>query len=164
MILDFYFRKPVFWDYFIATATMSLLCYAFLKEKLILPNSEDSYMLTGDLTNIAVTMAGFILTILTVLITFKDNSKITDTNKERTIFNKFFITGYYAETLKHLKNCLKSIVVVAAIGFFIRLFLSAQYKDYFFFYNAFGLIITILTVWRCMLILTRILLLQNESK
>lgn len=163
MILDYYFRKPVFWDYFIATAIQCILSIAFLKDKLILPSSEDSYILTGDLTNISLTMAGFILTIITVLITFKDNSKI-DTVKETDVFSKFFKTPYYTETLKHLKNSLKSIIFVAASGFFIRLFFSAQYKDYFFFYNAFGLIITILTVWRCMLILTRILLLQNEKK
>jgi len=163
MILDIYFRRPLFWDYLIALASSTTVIIFYCKDKISIPDVQDSYSLTGDLTNITLTLAGFILTILTVLITFKDNSNSRIEDENEPIFNKFFNTGFYYETVKHLKNCIKSIILIAALGFFLKLFLLGGYRKYFFFYNMFGLIITILTIWRCLLILSRVLKLQKPN-
>lgn len=161
MILDIYFKKPIFWDYLISILASASLVIAYLYNKLSLPEIQDSYSLTGDLTNIALTLVGFILTILTVLITFKDNSDVNINNPEKPVFNKFFSTGYYYETVRHLKNCIKSISIIAILGFFLKLFLSTNNRCYLFFYNILGLIIIMLTVYRCLLILGKILELQK---
>lgn len=118
MILDVYFRKPLFWDYIIASISSVTIIILYSKNKISIPDVQDSYSLTGDLTNITLTLAGFILTILTVLITFKDNSKETIEDENEPTFNKFFNTDFYYETVKHLKNCIKSIIIIAALGFF----------------------------------------------
>ena len=163
MILDKYFKKPLLWDYLIAFIMAVITIVLHYKNKISLPNTQDSYSLTGDLTNITLTLAGFILTILTVLITFKDNSvnKLEDENEQT--FNKFFDTDYYYETVKHLKNCIKSIIIIAVIGFFFKLFLIDDFRKYCFFYNIFGLTVTILTIWRCLLILSNVLKLQKQN-
>lgn len=163
MILDIYFRRPLFWDYLISIICTLVTGILYLKNKISIPDMQDSYGLTTDLTNITLTLAGFILTILTVLITFKDNSANKVEEEEEPAFNKFFNTEYYYETIKHLKNCIKSIIFIAAIGFFLKLFLLNDFRKYFFFYNVFGLIITILTIWRCLLILSKVLVLQKPS-
>lgn len=163
MILDIYFRRPLLWDYIIASISVLCSFVLFKKNKIILPEVQDSFSLTGDLTNISLTLAGFILTILTVLITFKDNSGDKSNEEDKPIFNKFFGTSFYFETVKHLKNCIKSIIAIAALGFFLKLFLISDFRKYFFFYNFFGLIITIFTIWRCLLILNRILILQKSN-
>ncbi|PQL91669.1 hypothetical protein [Apibacter adventoris] len=164
MILDFYFRKPVLLDYLIAILITVLLFILYKNNLFNLPTTQDSYDLTGDLTNISLTMAGFILTILTVLITFKDTSNNKPTTEVNSTFNNFFSTDFYYETVKHLKNCIKSIVFIATIGFFIKLFFGLDYRKFFFFYNAFGLVIIVLTIWRCLIILSKILILQKEDK
>lgn len=167
MILDYYFRKPVLIDYLVGLLSSLVLFILYKKNRFVLPKTEDSYSLTSDLTNITLTMAGFILTILTVLITFKDNSISKNSaeshDETKSIFAQFFSTGYYSETIKHLKNCIQSIILVAAIGFFMKLLCPFEFRKFFFFYNVLGLIITILTVWRCLLILTKVLNLQNEK-
>lgn len=163
MILDRYFKRPIFWDYLISIGTTMILIYCFIKGRLSLPEIQDSYSLTGDLTNIALTLAGFILTILTLLITFKDSSGNKTEEQSESAFKKFFSTNFYFETVKHLKNCIKSIVVIAALGFLFKLFLLQDYRKYLFFYNVFGLIITILSVNRCLLILSQILKFQKDS-
>lgn len=163
MILDAYFKKPIFWDYLMAIVTVITLFFYFLKDKLSLPEIQDSYALTGDLTNIALTLVGFILTILTVLITFKDNSSDKVITEDEPTFTKFFSTGYYYETVRHLKNCIKSIIIIATFGFFFKLFLITDFRKYLFFYNVFGLIITILTISRCLLILGKVLELQKTK-
>lgn len=162
MILDFYFKRPLFWDYLISVCTTATLMLAFKLEKLSLPEKQESFSLTGDLTNISLTLVGFILTILTVLITFKDNSNSQIDDQHEPVFKKFFSTAYYYETVRHLKNCIKSISLIAVLGFFLKLFLSTEYRVYLFFYNILGLIIIMLTIYRCLLILGKILELQKK--
>ncbi len=163
MILDIYFKRPLFWDYFIATCCIGVLILLISNERISLPVAQDSFSLTGDLTNISLTLVGFILTILTVLITFKDNSSNSISSEEEPVFNKFFSTVYYFETIKHLKNCIKSISLIAVLGFSFKLFLTDTNRIYLFYYNVFGLIIIMLTIYRCLLILSKILELQKSK-
>lgn len=163
MILDIYFKRPIFWDYILSVCITSALIFCFLRDKITLPDDNDSYSLTGDLTNIALTMGGFILTILTVLITFKDNSSANVNADGAPTFNRFFSTDYYHETVRHLKNCIKSIIVIAALGFFFKLALIQDVREYLFFLNVFGITIIIFSVYRCLLILSRILELQKSD-
>lgn len=161
MILDIYYRKPVLWDYSLASF-VTMLCFWLCSTKsIILPETQDSFSLTGDLTTINLTLAGFILTILTVLITFKGTGQNYVNKSQSSIFDKFFSTQYYFITAKILRNCIKSIAFIAAIGFFLKMFLTGEQKYYLFFYNIFGIIITILTILRCLFILGRILDIQK---
>lgn len=159
MILDYYFRRPVLWDYLISSLVSGFLLYYFFEDRIYIPKDSDSYSLTGDISNVAFTLAGFILTILTVLITFKDSTG----DRINNIFSRFFNSNYYQPTVNHLKNCIKSIIVVAMVGFFLKMFVIEQYRNYLFFYNIFALIMTFLSVWRCIIILSKILILQNPE-
>lgn len=165
MILDKYFIKPLFWDY-IFCILLSALCYYLVVEKYIsIPPKEDAITITSDITNISLTLSGFILTLLTVLITFKSTTtpiKKQDIDKE-TIFNLFFASGYYFETVKHLKNCIKSLIFIAIIGFSIKLFVPTQFKIQTFYFNIVGLGIIILTITRCLIILSKVLDLQEKE-
>ena len=159
MILDYYFRRPVFWDYLISIVVSGSLLYCFTQLNIIIPKGSDSYSSTGDISNIAFTMAGFILTILTVLITFKDSTGENINNA----FARFFNSGYYHQTVEYLKNCIKSIIIVAIVGFFLKIFIPEDYRNYLFFFNVFALLVTFLSIWRCILILSKILVLQNPT-
>lgn len=161
MTLDYYFKRPVFWDFFISIGVCIVSFILLNKRIFMLPNQEESYDLTGDITNIALTMGGFILTILTLLITFKDNNSNIIIDEKKSNFKTFFDTDYYHQSVKHLQNCIKEIIFIAAIGFIIKLFFPESLRIYFFFYNVLGIFITIFSVARCMLILSTILKLQK---
>lgn len=165
MILNKYFRRPLFWDYSLCFIICILSIYLYRKNKIILPTASESISVTTDVTTISLTLSGFILTLLTVLITFKSGSnikKIENENSE-TVFNLFFASSYYFETIKHLKNCIKSLIFIAVIGFGIKLFINQNFRIYAFFFNEIGLTIIILTIWRCLLILNKILDFQKEE-
>lgn len=165
MLLNKYFQRPLFWDYFICLLILTISVYLNKEQILDLPGANDSISVTTDVTTISLTLSGFILTLLTVLITFKSGShikKIEPENSE-TIFNLFFASPYYFETVKHLKNCIKSLIFIAVVGFCIKLFLNQNLKSYSFFFNEIGLTIIILSVWRCLLILSKILDFQKEE-
>src|SRR5690606_26011444 len=137
MLLNKYFQRPLFWDYSLCFLICIISIYLYKKNILDLPPAADSISVTTDVTTISLTLSGFILTLLTVLITFKSGShikKIEPENSE-TIFNLFFASSYYFETIKHLKNCIKSLIFVAIVGFGIKLFLNQDLKVYTFFFN-----------------------------
>ncbi|GAA3724078.1 hypothetical protein GCM10022422_01310 [Flavobacterium ginsengisoli] len=165
MILDTYFKRPLFWDFLIALL-LSVLGFVLVYKKIILkPQASDSITIITDVTNISLTMSGFILTLLTVLITFKGGSKITkiEVDSKEPLFDLFFVTGLYHETVRHLKNCIKSLIVVAIIGFTIKIFFPESLKTDVFYFNIFGFTIIIFTITRCLLILGKVMDLQKEN-
>jgi hypothetical protein len=164
-MLDTYFKKPVFWDYLIAAAVMSVVAILNFKEYYILPKDEYSLDMASDLSNISLTSAGFILTLLTVLITFKSGSNLTkeQATESNTLFELFFTSPLYFETVKYLKNCIKSLITIAIIGFSLKLGLTKGFREYIFFFNIIGLIVIVMTLWRCLLILSKILEMQENN-
>jgi len=167
MILDKYFKSPLFWDYFLSIILI-FICYELINKHIILlPKTDEIISITTDITNISLTISGFILTLLTVLITFKtsNNVKKIELDSDKPLFELFFASGLYFETTKHLKNCIKSLILVSVLGFSFKIFLSNSSKVYLYYFNILGLLIIALTLYRCLLILTKIVELQkNESQ
>lgn len=164
-MIDQYFKRPVFWDCIMAII-FGIIGYFLCEKKIIVkPLVEDSILITSDITNISLTMSGFILTLLTVLITFKSGLKSNkiQIDSNESIFDIFFSTGLYHETVRHLKNCIKSILVVAIFGFALKLFCPTTLKSNIFYFNICGLTIIIVTLFRCLLILGKVMDLQKES-
>jgi hypothetical protein len=165
MILDKYFKRPIFWDNFLAIS-ISFASYALVKKCFLnTPSVIDSISLASDATNISLTISGFILTLLTILITFKSGSKIKKfkIDDDENLFDLFFATGLYHETVRHLKNCIKSLIYIAFIGFSLKLFTPVNHKSLIFYFNISGLTIIIMTMWRCLLILSKVMEMQNEK-
>jgi hypothetical protein len=165
MIIDHYFKKPVIIDYTIAIVTATVIFLTWNKYNLCLPKFDQSLSVLTDLTTISLTLAGFILTLLTVLITFKSGSKIQklELDSDEPLFDMFFATGLYFETVRHLKNCIKSLIFIGFVGFTLKLGLLTFIQTEIFYFNVFSVIIILLTTWRCLLILGTILNLQKTS-
>jgi hypothetical protein len=164
-MLDTYFKKPVFWDFLIALFSMAIIAFLDYKNLFKLPKSDYSLDMASDLSNISLTSAGFILTLLTVLITFKSGSNLTKENatESNSLFELFFTSPLYFETVKYLKNCIKSLIIIAIFGFSLKLGLSKDIREYIFYFNVVGLIVIIMTLWRCLLILSKILEMQENN-
>jgi hypothetical protein len=81
-------------------------------------------------------------------------------NMKRT-FDTFFISGLYSQTLDHFKNCIKSLLLIAILGFTIKLFFTDMELELTYFYCVFGMTVLVLTLWRSVLILSKILQLQS---
>lgn len=164
-MLDRYFRNPLLYDYSLGLLISISILYTYIRGYFKLPKIEYTLSTSSDLSTISLTLAGFILTLLTILITFKAGSKIDKSvNPEKqTIFDLFFVTDLYFETTKHLKNCIKSLLFISVLGYSLKLLLSESWLKYLFFSNSLGLIILVLTLLRSLLILTRIIDLQKNN-
>lgn len=163
MILDKYFKQPLFWDYIISSIITIIFIVLYNYDFINLPKIDRSLSITSDLSNVGLTSAGFILTLLTVLITFKSSSKISKENytDDNTLFELFFTSDLYFQTVKILKNCIKSLIFISVFGYCLKIGLTQTKLQFTFFYNIFGLAIISLTLWRCLLILTKILKMQE---
>lgn len=163
MILDKYFRRPVFYDYLISIIVCATLYFLFYKGIINLPDDKRSLSMTSDLANVGLTSAGFILTLLTVLITFKSSSRISKMkySDNDSLFDLFFASDLYFITVRILKNCIKSLIIISVIGFALKLGIPKDNLKFVFFYNILGLIIIALTLYRCLLVLTKILKMQK---
>ena len=164
-MIDNYYKRPLLYDYAIALIVGISLFWLYHKGFMTLPTNEVNVSMATDIATIALTLAGFILTLLTVLITFKTGAKIPNsTNQEDLpVFDLFFSTRYYYDTVELLKGAIKSLVFASILGFTLKLVLRDNDVKYLFFSNVLGLVIIVTTLLRSLLILTKIVDLQKEN-
>lgn len=162
-LINFYFKAPIFWDYFISLIIILILIYLVGTGKIEIPNYNTLNNLITDISNISFTSTGFILTILTVLITFKANSnKKNKLNEYNSALGIFFHTPLYKSSTNYLSNCIKSLLFIALVGFSAKILITQNQYFFIFYLAILELLILSFTLLRCLLILGKILKLQNE--
>jgi len=150
-----------------------MLCFFLIKNSILtFPESELLLSTTSDMANVSFTSAGFVLTFLTLLVSFKSSLKpfkkkkgktLEDSYKATSLFNLFLSSGLYNETIKHLKNGVKELIIVAIIGYMLKLTIPKVHVNYLFYYDIIGLTIIALVLWRSLLVLTGVLKVQNKN-
>jgi hypothetical protein len=164
-MIDRYFKRPILYDYLIACLICGFFFFLYRRHCLDLPKPENSLSTTTDLSTISLTLAGFVLTLLTVLVTFKTGAKIPNSsnNEDIPLFDLFFSTKLYYRTTDLLKGCIKSLIFISILGFSLKLLLNECLAKYLFFANILGLVIIATTLYRSLMILTKIISLQKEQ-
>lgn len=163
-MLDKYFKRPVLWDYCFSITLSIIVTYLLNKNSFQFTKDETILSVVSDLSTVALTLSGFILTLLTVLISFKTTSK---SKKELsletdTLFSIFFSTNLYFETVRHLKNGILSLALIAVLGYSLKLLLNTKQYYLLFSFNIISLLIILLTLLRCLTILSKIIKIQKD--
>lgn len=161
-IIESYIKRPVLYD-IIISVIVGITLFSLLDNHLINnPQKDFVRTLLSDLSTIAFTSTGFILTILTVLITFKSNSKrkekITDYDSALSLF---FNTPLYTKSTSILKNCIKILLLVALLAFLLKAFSFSLELKLLFSIVMCPLILITMSLLRCVIILSKIHSLQN---
>jgi hypothetical protein len=165
MLLDWYFKRALIVDYSLSSFVSLVVYCCFLYYKFSLPKVNVLLSMTGDLSTISLTFAGFILTLLTILITFKTGARIpTDENQHLIpLFDIFFSTPLYYKTVILLKNAIKSLIVIAMLGYLLKLVLRDCNLQLLFFFDIIAVCLITLTLWRNLTILNLILKLHKKT-
>jgi hypothetical protein len=163
-ILDRYFRHPVFYDFLFSTVVAILLIIGMHKGTIIAPSTDLLYSMVSDLSTVSLTLAGFLLTLITVLISFKSTNRIDrdDIKETDTVFDIFFASALYFETIKHLKSGIVSLVFIAVAGYVLKLSIAENVAYYLLPFNAAGLMIVVFSLSRGVIILSQIVKMQKE--
>lgn len=158
-IIDYYFRVPILLDYVIGFIVLGFL-FLILP---VLPGNEKIVKIISDITNSSFTVSGFVLTILTIIITLKGRSSKKENIKEYDSAMELFLhTPLFQKTVGYLKNCLKSLLLISVMGYIIKILDGLVESQVIFGFAIIFLVVLSMTLFRCMLILGKILRLQNQ--
>lgn len=165
-MLNFYFKYPVLNDYLISGLIVLFARFLLNHNCLSIPKADHLYSTVSDMSTIALTMAGFILTLTTVLISFKSTNKTDRNNVQESdkVFDIFFVSKLYFETIHILNNSIKSLSVIALAGYSLKLILPELILLPLYLYCIFGIVVIALTVIRCVVILTTIVKMQETNQ
>jgi hypothetical protein len=163
-LLDIYFRRPILSDLVLAFAAVLSAKYLVQASVLFIPPTERLYSTVSDVCTVSLTMAGFILTLLTVLISFKSTSRVDPENIKMSdkVFDIFFISPLYFQTVKILQNAILSLTSMALIGYLLKILFNSPEMPILFFYCIFSVTIVMLTILRSVIILSSIIKMQSN--
>lgn len=162
MILDHYFKRPILWDAVIASALTGAAVFLLYTGKIPAQDHESASGLVADMSNAGFTAAGFILTVLTILVTFKSLSPKAPEQESASVFELFFHTSLYHSSVTIIKNCVFAVLFVSAMGYLARLVIPNSLLPLIAVF-VFATSILLLNLWRCTLVLSKILKLQKEG-
>ena len=162
--MDTYFKTPILWDILISIAGISTF-YLFPIISDFSLHSARIIGLCSDIFNIGFTSTGFVITLLTILITFKANSKITKENytEHNTLFEIFFTSELYHKTVNILKYCIGQLLLTSFLGVMLKLLIEGDQIRILFYYNIGSILLIVLAMARCLWILTKIMKFQKSS-
>jgi len=162
-IMDIYFRNPVKVDFILSFLLIGILYFLAKKSILLVPDYQTISTNASETITIALTLSGFILTLLTVLITFKSGVKeVNDHNQAGSnLLDIFCNSPYFGVTTSILKNCVKALVFTSIIIYSCRLFVNNFNYLFLYLTSIMGIIIVVLTILRSLYILNKILEFQK---
>lgn len=160
--MDKYYAKPLRYDFVIISA----FCFSYwlitTKYNVTLVNDPELIKsFTTDLLNTSISLAGFVLASLTIIVTFKDNTNSKkNENTEATGLELLFSSKHYSTIV----NVFSTAVFLLLSGFVVlsiyKLFFT-KFPPYFGDYLLIvSILITALAVFRCVLLLYKIIKLQ----
>lgn len=93
-ILDYYIKRPLLYDLILSTLGALLFFLAISKWCIIDPPKQEIISnLFSDLSDYSISLAGFVLASLTIIVTFKDNIRHKDLTELRALDRQQQLSG-----------------------------------------------------------------------
>lgn len=161
---DFYFNSQLLID--ISTCLIIVLTIHILRRQNIV-----SFLIDDSIKDVAiniglacVTIAGFILTILTIMVTFKNSRDEKSISESQNVSNDkttlFYSSPLYFKSVAIMRKSVLILILVFITLFGIRIFQACFSIKELWYSVVVGTCLTILTFIRCILLLKLIITLQ----
>ena len=166
-MLNIYYKRPILYDYFISILVIIILC--LLRRYCIFefPKIEKSLEFASDIAGVGLTISGFILTLLTILMTLKSGEIVSDEKplkNSSSAFKIFLSSPLYLESVKILRNGVFSLLIICFLIYLNKLLFTLIYSEIIFFMNITCLILIVTTFFRCFYVLDLIGKMQKPHK
>lgn len=171
-ILNIYIKRPLLWDIIIA----ALICflYNFLLKKIPLNISINQDLITSifsDLIGTSISLAGFVLASLTIIVTFKDNitqkananlSNVDESNDDNNPsgIELLFSSKHYGRIVGVFTWAVFIYLLMFLVLSFLKLFVGKIDETFYVYLCIVPIVIITLTIFRSVLVLYRIIKLQ----
>lgn len=171
-ILNTYIKRPLLWDLLIA-ATVCFI-YNFLLNKICLNISINQDLITSifsDLISTSISLAGFVLASLTIIVTFKDNitqkNNANASNAKEPVVNKsqsgielLFSSKHYGRIVGVFTWAVFIYLFLFLVLSFLKLFIGKIDETFYAYLCIVPIVLITLTIYRSVLVLYRIIKLQ----
>jgi len=162
-ILDFYFRTPVVLDFAFAALVWLISKYKpFFHIKLT--DKANQLNILSNLIGTNVSLAGFILAALTIIVTFKSNLKAKGIEETENALELILSSKHYERIVAVFKKALLEFVLCFVFLYFFWTLADNLSIETIFRIVITGIIITSLTIIRSLFILFIILNLEKHKR
>ena len=170
-LLNGYIKKPLLYDLMLIALFISLKYYVTsFKQCEIVLNLDNLKAILSDTINTSISLAGFVLASLTIIVTFKDNINHKDISNK--IKDHEDLSGMeLIFTSKHYKRIVGvfswSCFIFLSLFFLLtlsRIFLDVIQLNLVFDLIIIAIVLVTLTIFRCLLILHKIIQIQIATK
>jgi hypothetical protein len=171
-ILNIYIKYPLLWDIIIAVVICFL--YNFLLSKIDLNIAINQDLITSifsDLIGTSISLAGFVLASLTIIVTFKDNisqkNNANSSNSSEDIISKnqsgialLFSSKHYSRIVGVFTWAVFIYLFLFLILSFLKLFIGKIDDKFYVYLCIVPIVLITLTIFRSVLVLYKIIKLQ----
>tara|TARA_R110001606_G_scaffold312466_2_gene459183 strand:+ start:1381 stop:1893 length:513 start_codon:yes stop_codon:yes gene_type:complete len=164
-IIDTYYKRPVLYDYLLSIILIGVFVFFDEKFDLKIIESNLGIDLSSDIGTVGLTVSGFILTLATILITFKSGQLLSDENLDdySSPFKIFLSSRLYRQAINILKFGVLSLVTISILIFVFKILSGNLNPRITLFANIVGLVIISTTFIRCFYVLNIILKMQEHN-
>ena len=189
-ILNTYIKRPLLWDIIIT----SLICYLFslivsIFDLNIKVDMDLIKSIISDLISTSISLAGFVLASLTIIVTFKNNishkketaikpeckyvedqkpvvekNKVIDQDDKQSGIELLFSSKHYGRIVGVFTWAVFIFLLLFLLLSFIKLFISEAPISTALYFCIVPICLTTLTIFRSILVLYRIIRLQLDKK
>ncbi len=163
-LVDRYLASPIFYDTIVAMAIYAGVYFVFSKCSTAeaYPTKETILSIVSNLIGTCVSLAGFILAALTIIVTFKSNLKVKGIEHSDNALELIFSSHHYDKIVKVYRDAILELVILFIILYFVWLF-SDLLVNTLTFATVVGVEMTSFTILRSLFILFTILKLEKHT-
>ncbi len=160
-ILNIYIKRPLLWDILIITLECYSIFFTTIKLNFtLLIDLELTKSILSDLLNSSISLAGFVLASLTIIVTFKDNLGHNKNEQKESGISLLFSSKHYSRIVGVFTWAVLiflSLFVLLSLG---KIFVSKFPAFYYLYFCIVPISLTALTIFRTILLLYSIIKLQ----
>lgn len=162
-LLDYFYRYSIISDFSISLIICLVIFFVQKYTNLELMPKVYDKSISSDLGAIGLTISGFLITITTILISFKTNSikKDDELKSNSNSFLVFIASNLYFQTVNFLNKSVIILVLTSLINFIFKIFISDNFLEVLFYTNIITVFIILNSFFRSIYILNLIIKMQK---
>jgi uncharacterized MnhB-related membrane protein len=161
-LANWYFNAPKFWDLVIGTIVSAF--GFFLRNKFGI-DTKDIISVQSNLASTAISLAGFILTALTIIVTLRANLAYKGLEESNSGLELIFNSKAYKSIVNVFKGAILELVIVALFLYATMLISKPDSYEPYILSTSYGVLISIaFTVLRCLYVLFNLVELEIKAR
>ena len=158
---DFYLEWPLFGDAIIAGG---LVFFLHKSAKYLPLDASSPETVLNSLAGTAISLAGFILTGLTIIVSIRANLTAKGLNDIYSGVELLFNSSHYEKVVRVFKQAIQGLVVGAVIGYATMFFTERLTERHALLIGVVVLVEIGMAVWRCLFVLFAIIQLEVKYR